>query len=564
MKKISFLLITLMFLIVRLPLPGNVFAHKTTALTGPGPIQNDLFIPNDRKIVDHKRDPFKLFKYSGMSQTPTEWETTSEYLYGDISVAIILPESNGVIDPETEDWTQVEKDRVYAEIEHGLEWWTVNKHSLAKFSLTFHHYELETSYEPITRNGGTVATGLWINELMGQFGYTDPDASVNVRSFDNYLRNQYNTDWAFTIFVVDSSNDADGRFDGGLYSAALLHGPYVVMTYDEDSWGIDAMDGIVAHELAHIFGAGDEYYTTQKCTNTYGFLHVQNQNNMKEPPDEPCLSDVSCIMRGGMAAYYNDELCEYTQGQVGWRDLNGNGIIDCIDAEYNDDTDTDADGIVDYWDNCTDADNDGYGILSPHNTCLLDNCPNVYNPDQDDIRDGDGVGDACDNCPDTPNPSQDDYDGDGVGDMCDNCTDTDADGYGNPGHPLNTCDDDNCPSTSNGPNNGTCARAVSGVVMGTGVVCSDNSTCETGEICQMEQEDHNGNTVGDACECYADCNGDGSVGFSDLILMKTEFSRNDCNITPCSADCNDDGSVGFSDLVIIKIQYGKSGCPIIE
>lgn len=100
-------------------------------------------------------------------------------------------------------------------------------------------------------------------------------------------------------------------------------------------------------------------------------------------------------------------------------------------------------------------------------------------------------------------------------------------------------------------------------MIGTGIVCYDNETCGENEHCDMNQGDFDNNTIGDACECYADANHDGKVIMSDLVVLKNEFGRMDCETPPpCQADANGDGQVGLSDLVIMKTQFGKTGCPV--
>ncbi len=130
-------------------------------------------------------------------------------------------------------------------------------------------------------------------------------------------------------------------------------------------------------------------------------------------------------------------------------DRDNDGISDdvdnCPDVYNPEQSDDDSDGLGDDCDDCPyDAENDADG----DDFCGdMDNCPAISNPDQADL-DEDGLGDVCDedddddevtdledNCPVDANADQFDFDGDGLGDVCD--TDIDGDGVEND---LDECD----------------------------------------------------------------------------------------------------------------------------
>jgi hypothetical protein len=116
--------------------------------------------------------------------------------------------------------------------------------------------------------------------------------------------------------------------------------------------------------------------------------------------------------------------------------------------------------------NQEDKDCDGIGDICDSNS----NCREGISCDAD----CDGLYDQDDNCPDKSNPNQEDEDSDGVGDDCDNCSDI-----------------------PNGPDSGTCVNTATGLV---GVRCKNDGDCNDGETCNNNQENRDGNDLGDACD----------------------------------------------------------------
>ncbi len=101
-----------------------------------------------------------------------------------------------------------------------------------------------------------------------------------------------------------------------------------------------------------------------------------------------------------------------------------------------------------------------------------------------------------------------DEDGDSIGDACDTCTDTDADGYGNPGFPANTCAVDNCANVANPSQTDTdgdglgnacdpCPTDAQGDLDGDGV-CVGVDNCPM--VANASQNNSDGDGVGDACD----------------------------------------------------------------
>lgn len=274
--------------------------------------------------------PVDSERLNNLDPTPSFVES-SQFLMGSVAVGIVLPESNGQVDPSTEDWTADERNQVVSEIAAGLDWW-VTMDNRANLSFVYDNLTantVPTGYEPISRVHSDQR--YWIEDAMDAMGYGGSNYFDQVRNYNHYLRETHNTDWAFTIFVVDSTADSDNSFENHYFAYAYLGGPFMVMTYNNQNYGINNMDAVTAHEMGHIFRALDQYGSAnQSCYKKAGYLAIENQNSQA---GSDCMSDASSIMRGQVWPFVGREIDPFAQGQVGWWDADKNGIFDVVDVD---------------------------------------------------------------------------------------------------------------------------------------------------------------------------------------------------------------------------------------
>lgn len=310
MRKLFAFAATILFISL-LAYPASAQPKK---VTGPIRLTRDAF-----RVPKSSIDKYKKSAKKRAGAPPSD--QTSTFMIGSTAIRVIFVQSTGALKTEP-DWTLLQMSQVTSEIQEGLNWWQT-KYLGTMPALSFNLLPSTigtTNYEPIDLPASS--KDLWISEIMNSLEQTGADYSAKVRNYDNTLRSGSGTDWAFTIFVVNDVNDGDKLFADGLFFAyAYLGGPFMVMTYDNDGYGIGDMNWVFAHELGHIFYALDEYASSgASSTDRSGYLYEVNGN---------FLGPTTCIMQGDVG---NDGVCLYTKNMIGWRDSDGDGIFDPADT----------------------------------------------------------------------------------------------------------------------------------------------------------------------------------------------------------------------------------------
>lgn len=271
---------------------------------------------------------------------------TGGFLLGSVGVTPVLFESDGTIDPESQDWSTQEIADLLAKVDEGVNWWSDTLDAMGtvhdlEFVIddTFAVDPVETPYEPIDRS--STFFDEYVKDFMESLGYGDaPSLERAVQLFNHDQRAKLGTDWAFTIFVVDSSDDPDGLFaSGGQFSAAFAFagGLFLVTPSSRPA-------STITHEMGHIFWARDEYPGGGSWLDQRGYYNAQNLNAADNPT--PGFEQQISIMRGGFPlsqAFEQHFSPESTFALVGWRDSDGDGVFDLADVPL----DLDAVGYAD-------------------------------------------------------------------------------------------------------------------------------------------------------------------------------------------------------------------------
>lgn len=249
----------------------------------------------------------------------------SQYLAGRVAVRVVLPESTGELDRSSEDWTETQIEQVIAEVRAALDWWR-ERLPAARLEFDVVVQVVPTRYEPIRY--GLAQEGLWMSDVLRTLGYTSNNYFEQAFQAAFDLRDQRGADWATMIFIVNSARD-DGYFADGRFAYAYLHGPFSVITSDGGPYTTQWLRAVIAHEFAHLFGALDQYSAAGvRCDQRSGYLFAPTTNSMFND----CGTNEPSIMRELINSFINGAIDASARAQLGYRDSDGDGIIDVLDT----------------------------------------------------------------------------------------------------------------------------------------------------------------------------------------------------------------------------------------
>ncbi len=235
---------------------------------------------------------------------------TGSYALGSYTVNVIF------IEDAVNTWSPGDLTGRTAELANAASWWqsqTSALHPTAQLSMSLNFLNAGQPVAVDSVGGGLGDPGseLFVNQVMADLGYLDPDPFNNVAQFNHDQRTLNQTHWSFTQFIKPTT--------GGAYS--YLNGPFSVGFENDLAW-------TYTHEWAHQFGAIDEFNSF--TDDTGGYLNFPNGNAHFLPDGvtvNPALNTDSL-----MHTFGSTSVNPFTHGQIGTADTDGDTIPDILDT----------------------------------------------------------------------------------------------------------------------------------------------------------------------------------------------------------------------------------------
>jgi hypothetical protein len=301
----------------------------------------DRFVMPNIDIPSRPANPIAI-------SSPAKSETrllhqNSEFMIGDILSQTVYPESNGF----QENWTDTQLSHAASATVLAMLYY---QETFPRIPIHFIFRSVPrtpTNTEPINY---TIEDGaVWIADVMNHMGYQGSESEyLNlIHQFNNEWRIQWGTDWVFTAFIVNSTNDEDFRFGTRpakeLYlTFSKLGGPFMAMPFPAGYPGVYALRSLFLHEIGFVFWATKEQKgrNDADCDTRSGYLNYLNFNQVVSVSDiggvegcSPSYHPVACIMNLGQAYYgFSGPPCYFSTGMMGLADENNNRVPDAVDS----------------------------------------------------------------------------------------------------------------------------------------------------------------------------------------------------------------------------------------
>ena len=221
--------------------------------------------------------------------------TTSSYMIGSVAVGLVIVSGS----ESSLKFSQSETNNTIAQVLSGLQS-LASFEPLAQITFVYQTSLLSIDAKPQPNCPSTTSCEAnWRDPALKLLGCSPGLPGVN--EYNERLVAETKTRWAYTAFFT--------KYPQGWF--AYAGSGRICMEYSNDNWGQSNIHKVFAHETGHIFGAADEYASSNCSCADSGYYQVPNYNC------DNCTSSfpkVSCLMKG------NDlnNLCSWSRGQLGW------------------------------------------------------------------------------------------------------------------------------------------------------------------------------------------------------------------------------------------------------